>query len=143
MIRVVLDTNVVVSALLWGGKPRLILEAARVKRLELVTMRELTSELWDVILRDKFEKPVNRQKASRARLVEDGYLQVVTLIESVPIVPIVFDDPDDDAVIACAVAADADYIVTGDEHLLSMGEYQGITICTVDDFVSLVMPQLR
>ncbi len=55
MIRVVVDTNVVVSALLWGGKPRLILEAARRNHLELVTMRELTSELWGVVLREEFE----------------------------------------------------------------------------------------
>ncbi len=69
-------------------------------------------------------------------------MQFVTIIEGTQIVRVVPDDPDDDAVIACAVAAQADYVITGDDHLLSMGTYQGIEICTVEHFVGVVLSTL-
>jgi len=142
MTRVVVDTNVIVSALLWEGKPLRILDAAREGKLTILTSSELMDELWDVVFRAKFEGIVARRKLSRDRIVEDGFLSLATRVDSRPIEGAVPNDPDDDAVIACAVAAQADYIISGDRHLLSLGEFQGIKICTAEHFLNVMMPNL-
>jgi hypothetical protein len=58
LTRLVLDTNVVVSALLWGGTPRLLLEAARERRVELFTSTPLLAELTEILNRRQFEKKI-------------------------------------------------------------------------------------
>lgn len=108
-MRIVADINVVVSELLWTGGPRLLLDAARADVIELVTSPALLEELVDVLERPKFAA-------------------LATVVEPTAIEPVVVADPDDDHVVACALAANADLIVSGDDHLLSVGEYRGIRI---------------
>lgn len=64
-----------------------------------------------------------------------GYAELTTIVNPVSIVSIIPNDPDDDHVLACALAAKADFIVSGDRHLLELGVYQNIRIVTASDAV--------
>lgn len=128
-MRWLLDTNVVTSALLWGGKPRLLPDAARDKRIELFTSVALLAELTNILSRTKFATKIAASPLTIDQIV-DAYAVLATVVRPVP-VPRVAPDPDDDVVIATALAANAEIIVTGDIALLSVGNYQGVTLVTV------------
>ena len=128
-MRLVLDTNVVASAILWGGVPRLLLQAGREKRVELFTSAALLAEPTDILGRRKFDKKIAASTLTVDQLV-DRYAVLVALMRPAP-TPRVAPDPDDDVVIGTALAAKADLIVTGDKALLSVAEYQGIRIVSV------------
>lgn len=124
MMRVVADTNIVVSAFLWGGIPREILNAARRRAILLYTSAALIAELEDVLGREKFAKRMTRVGSSVTEMVGD-YLALAHMV--VPTHrPRVVRDPDDDHVIAAALAAQANIIVSRDADLLSLNSYQGI-----------------
>lgn len=133
-MRVVLDTNVVASAVLWGGTPRLLLQAARERRFELFTSTAMLAELTDILARRKFAKKIAASQRSIDQLV-DGYAQLAALVRPAP-TPRIAPDPDDDVVIGTALAAKAEFIVTGDKPLLSVDEYQGVKIIGVAQAVA-------
>jgi putative PIN family toxin of toxin-antitoxin system len=131
-MRLVLDTNSVVSGLLWAGAPRHLLDAARAGQVTLHTTLVLLTELDDVLRRAKFAPRLNAAGVTASTLVV-GYAALATLVAPAPITPVVLADPDDDAVLACAVAAPVDAIVSGDQHLLALGAYHQIPILTASD----------
>ncbi|MHB1539927.1 MAG: putative toxin-antitoxin system toxin component, PIN family [Steroidobacteraceae bacterium] len=129
-MRVVADTNTVVSAFLWGGLPAQLLESTRAERITLFSSAALIAELEDVLGRQKFAARIARVGSSAPELLA-GYLALTTLVRAATLAAPVSRDPDDDHVLACALAAKADLIVSGDKrHLLILGEYQGIAIRT-------------
>lgn len=128
-MRIVTDTNVVVSALLWGGKPEQILIAAREQRITLHTSPALVAELEDVMARQKFAEQLARVGSSAGQLVGD-YLALAHIVKPASVARVVARDPDDDQVLACALTARAEAIITRDDDLLSLGSYQGIVIIT-------------
>jgi putative PIN family toxin of toxin-antitoxin system len=135
--RLVLDTNVVASAILWGGVPRLLLQAAREKRVELFTGTPMLDELTDILGRRKFEKKIAASALTIDQLV-DRYATLAALVRPTPI-PRTAPDPDDDMVLGTALAAKADLIVSGDRHLLDLGgSYQNIRIATPAEAVQLI-----
>jgi hypothetical protein len=129
-VRVVLDTNVVASGFLWGGVPRQLLQAAREKKLQLYTSTALLLELTDILGRAKFARKLAAAQLSVDQLVE-RYALLTTVVHPVAIPPTILDDPDDDQVLACALAAKAELIVSGDRHLLDLKEHRGIRVVTV------------
>lgn len=135
-MRLVLDTNVVASALLWGGAPRLLLQAAREKRVVLFTSTPLLAELTDILGRRKFEKKIETSMLSIDKLV-DRYAELTTLVRAAPI-PRTAPDPDDDVVIGTALAAQADGIVTGDQPLRGVVKYQNVRILSVREAVQAI-----
>lgn len=128
-MRVVLDTNVIVSGFLWGGVPRQLLQAARENRLRLFTSTPLLLELTDILGRAKFARKLTAAQLSVDQLVE-RYTLLATAVHPAAITPTILDDPDDDQVLACALAAKAEIIVSGDRHLLDLREHQDIRIVT-------------
>ena len=134
-MRVVADTNNIVSGLLWHGPSRQLLDAARQGWIGLFTSGALLAELEDVLQREKFLKRLAKANLQPRELVT-GYAALATIVQPEPIAPVVLRDPDDDAVIACAKAADATYIVSGDGDLLTLKKYQGIEIVKVAEFIS-------
>jgi putative PIN family toxin of toxin-antitoxin system len=122
-MRLVVDTNGVVSAFLWGGPPARILRAAVEGRCQLFTSGTLIAELEDVLSREKFRARLVSVGVGVAELIA-GYLDQVTVVHAEPIAPTIAADPDDDHVLACALAAKADLIVSGDHHLLSLTTYR-------------------
>jgi len=130
-MRVVLDTNVVASALLWDGAPRQLLRVGRGKDLQLFTSTALLAELTDILSRSKFNKKIAASLLSVDQLV-DLYSELVALVRPIS-VPRIAPDPDDDVVIGTALAAKADFIVTGDRALLTLAEYEGGRIISVSE----------
>lgn len=137
-MRLVLDTNVVASAILWSGKPRLLLQAARERRVELFTSTPMLAELTDILGRRKFDRKIAASQLTIDQLV-DGYAQLVSLVRPASIARIA-PDPDDDVVIATALAARADLLVTGDKPLLIVAEHQGVRIVAVSEAVKALAP---
>jgi uncharacterized protein len=126
-MRLVLDTNAVIAALLWNGPPRQLLDAAIDGRLELATSQVLLDELKEALAYPKFAKRVAQQATTIAQLV-DQYTALANLAPAASISPTVIADPDDDAVLACALAARADLVVSGDHALLNLKHYHDIPI---------------
>lgn len=130
MRRWVLDTNVVVSALLWGGQPERLLRAATEGEVELCTSPALLAELREVLGRDHLARHLVRVQRSVEQALESYAVLTyrVSPLETPRVVP---GDADDDHVIAAALAAQATAVVSGDKHLLSMGSFEGLAILTV------------
>jgi putative PIN family toxin of toxin-antitoxin system len=135
-VRLVLDTNVVASAVLWGGMPRLLLQAARDKRVEIFTSTPMLAELTDILGRRKFAEKIAASQLTVDQLV-DGYAQLAVLVRPVT-TPRIAPDPDDDVVVGTALAAQAGFIVTGDKPLLSVAEHQGIEVIRVARAIEVI-----
>ncbi len=133
-MRVVADTNTVISGLLWEGSPRRVLDSARAEQIALFTSPVLIVELDDVLKRDKFARRLQRAGVTSRDLVL-GYAALATLVSPVVIEPVILADADDDAVLACALAAQAEAVVSGDRHLLSLRKYEGINILTATELL--------
>lgn len=132
-MRVLLDTNVLVSAILFGGLPRRLLDLALRGDLDLVTSVALFDELEDV-LRDRFAFERAAARATRAEL------EAVADLAAPTTVPAVSRDPDDDVVLATAVVGAADVVVTGDRDLLVLGSHAGIPVWTPRQFADHHLP---
>mgnify|MGYP001384115119 CR=1 FL=1 len=137
-MRIVLDTNVVLSALLWRGTPYQLLEAIRNRsETRLFTSPALLDELAGVLTRSS---PTKRLAVigKTARAVLADYVEAAEVVEPEHVPRVVPNDADDNQVIAAAVTAGADWIVSGDADLLSMGSYQGIPIITAAQAVEQI-----
>jgi|GEM_PF-341784 len=126
-----LDTNVVVAALLWNGMPRQLLERIVTETsLGVLSSPRLVAELARVLRRPRFEKRRRATGMSADELVA-RYAMLATIVQPQNVMRVVAADTDDDHVLAAAVCAGASLIVTGDRsHLLPIGQHQGIAIVT-------------
>jgi putative PIN family toxin of toxin-antitoxin system len=128
-VRLVLDTNVVISALLWRDIPYRLLETIRrQERSQLYSSSALLEELADVASRPALAKRLAAIGKTAPQILTD-YLETIELVEPAD-VPRVARDPDDDHVLACALAASAELIVSGDLDLLALTAYERIPIVT-------------
>lgn len=139
MIRAVIDTNIVVSAFFWGGQPRTVLNAARTKRFRMISTEAMLDELKEVISRPKFADRLALIGETAESLLENDYRALVEIVEPAHIELVIADDPEDDILIACALGGAADFIVSGDHHLLDMEQYQTIRIWPVNRFLEAVI----
>lgn len=138
-MRIVLDTNVVLSALLWRGTPYRLLDAIQQRSsTQLYSSTALLEELIDVLTRPSATKRLALIKKTAATVLAD-YVEVIELIAPTIVPRVVPGDIDDDQVIAAAVAAQADLIVSGDrKHLLPLGSHAGIAIVDVAEALRLI-----
>jgi putative PIN family toxin of toxin-antitoxin system len=126
-VRLVLDTNAAISALLWSGTPGKLIEAAQSKTISLVSSAPLLAELRGVLARSKFARQLEARGLTAVE-VADGYGALVSVVVPAVIAPTVVKDVADDMVIATALAAGVDLIVSGDAHILDLKSFQGIEI---------------
>jgi len=139
-VRAVLDTNVLVSGLVAEeGAPRRMLDAWLEGHFTLVTSLYLVEELTHVLSYPRI--------AQRLRLDEEEVAAILAALlskaELTPghlHLPGVTRDPKDDAVVACAGEGEADYIVSGDQGLLVLGEHEGVRVVTPRQFAELLAP---
>ena len=128
-MRLVLDTNIVVSALIWGGTPYKLLQAATDGGVELFSSPMLLAELNRVLAREHLSSCLAKQASSAEQAI--GFYGELAISVSPLVTPrAVPRDADDDQVIAAALAAGADLVVSGDADLLSLGSFEGIAIVT-------------
>ena len=132
----VLDTNVLIAFLLTRGRTiSIILEGWERGDFDLLTSPALIAEV-----RRTLEKPELRQRirpeAAEALLeaLEKDAVLIPGDLELHGVTP----DPDDDAIVSCAIEGDADYIVSGDAHLLGLGEYEGVRVVEPTEFVRVL-----
>lgn len=129
MVRVVVDTNVLVSALIKRGKSRKLI-CMLLEEHTVILSRQMLAELADVLSRDKFS--VNPAQV-------DNFLAI--LVRNAKIVApsshfqIIKEDPDDNAILDTAYAGKADYIVTGDKHLLALKEFKRTKIVKINQLI--------
>lgn len=134
-MRFVLDTSLLVSGVIATGLPRRLIDGAKAGEFELCTSEVLLAELLEVLSRAKFAARLTQAKLTPAGIVDDlRRLAVVVSPQTVPrVVP---TDPDDDHVLAAALAGQADLIASGDKRdLLPLGSYEGIAIVTAREAV--------
>jgi putative PIN family toxin of toxin-antitoxin system len=129
-VRLVLDTNVVVSALLWSGRPYRLIEAAAGGDVDLVTSPALLAELREVLGREPLASRLTQQRSTVEQAIA-LYADLTIRVSPIAVARVVPGDIDDDEVIAAAVAGGAALIVTGDRHLLSLASHGDIAIVNV------------
>lgn len=127
--RVVLDTNIYISGLLWRGKPYQCLLLARAGIVRAAYCDSMLAELSEK-LREKFGFSENRIQA-----VAYDFRRMCERVTVSERLKVVVDDPDDDKFVECAVAAEARVIVSGDHHLLTLRNYRDIQVVTADELL--------
>lgn len=130
--RVVFDTNIFFSAVGWLGNPHRCVQAARRGQCFSITCEAILMELVEKL---RLKRGL---EAERAAEVAGEIRAFSVLIPTTGTVKVVVADPDDDVVVECAVLGQAQFIVSGDRHLLALGIHQGIRIITAADFLKLV-----
>ncbi|MFZ1087240.1 MAG: putative toxin-antitoxin system toxin component, PIN family [Terracidiphilus sp.] len=135
-MRCVLDTNIVLSGFLWNGSPHHLWTAVQQGAVELFTSEALRDELQDVLSRPKCAKRLCEIGLTAVELL-NLYATVASLIEPATVTRLA-PDPDDDVVIATAIAAKADFIVTGDKPLLSVEVFEGGRIVSVGEALEAI-----
>ena len=129
----VLDTNVLISALLFAGAPRAVLEMILAGAIDCSLSLPILDELRDVLHRPKFGLSSEQVMAVVEELSALG--AIVGPSERISAVSAA---PDDDRILECALAARARIILSGDAHVLDLGEYQGIRIVNPSGFLQMV-----
>lgn len=132
MERVVFDTNIYISALLFSdGIPRKIFRLAQKGEFSLLISKSIMAEIRGV-LHTKFDYDF-----SMLEILETLLLELCSLIEPKARLFVVKEDPDDNKMLECALEGGANIIVSGDRHLLELGKYQEIVIMTARDFFEM------
>jgi putative PIN family toxin of toxin-antitoxin system len=128
-MRVVLDTNVLVSAILGGTSGR-VLDLWRAGKFELVLTVEVVKEYFEVLKRPKFKLPPEVTASIGAFLYRKGIF--VTPEEKILAIT---DDPKDNKFLEAAVAGEAEVLVSGDHHLLSLSTFRSVRILSINQFL--------
>lgn len=134
-MRIVIDTNIWISGLLWKGHPWELLRLAEEGEIELCLAPAMIEELAQVLAYEKFQPRLEQLRLSSTELL--AYAIDLASIFDVPQEGpvIVAADPDDDIFLRCAIAVKATCVVSGDHHLLDLKKYADIPILTVRDFL--------
>jgi putative PIN family toxin of toxin-antitoxin system len=138
MLKIVLDTNVFVSALINPhGKPAQILNYVFENKIRLFTSPSIIEELQRVLSYPKLVKRHGLEKQELKEFISD-LLSIMSLVEGKKAIQLIAEDPADNNYLSCAVDAKADFIVSGDTHLLNLGEYEGTQIITPTQFLGVL-----
>jgi len=135
MYTVVFDVNILVSALISDGKPRQLWFRVVRKELDLVLSGKIRSEFLAVISRKKFQRYLTDNDMIDFIQILDNMARFVRPARGVRVIE---EDPDDNLILATAIGGKADYIVSGDRHMLDFGEFSGIKIVTAQMMLDIV-----
>lgn len=130
IVRVVIDTNVVISALLFGGTPGKLVALWETGRIQPFATPAVIDEYLRVLAYPRFRL----SEAEIEYLLYRRILPYFEIVEPQPGPPVITEDPADDAFLYCAVAAGAAAIISGDHHLLALGVFRGIPIVAPASF---------
>lgn len=142
-MRLVVDTNIWISGLLWQGMSWELLRLAEKRQVVLCMTPLMLDEINEVLKYARLQQRLEQVGLTASELV--AYVMNLVAMFEVQLPeeePIVTVDPDDDIFLHCAVVAGATYLISGDRHLLAMGNYAGIPILTIRDFLTQEFPTL-
>lgn len=134
MAQVVLDTNIIVSALLWGGAPQRVIAIAVDNDIPIITSEPLIHELAKTLQKPKLGKYISSTGKSPSTLISE-LVRIMTVVELAAVPTDAVRDPDDVKVLATAVGGNATHIVSGDKDLLDLEKYRDILILSAVDFI--------
>lgn len=138
MLRVTADTNIIISGLNFSGNPRRILQMAEDGVIHLAVSDAILDEVIKVLRREKFgweEGEIRRSLRQISRFAEH--------VEPKQRIDIITEDPTDNRILECAAASGSDYLVSGDKHVLKVGQYQGFKIVPPAEFLEIQARQGR
>ena len=139
MLKVVVDTNQFVSAIIakHGASSRL-LQAWREHAYILITSKDILQEVRRVLQYPHITKKYCLQEEDINALINLIEHEALVLSDTINI-DVIKEDPDDNKILACAIEAEADYIISGDKHLLNLRQYKGIAVITVNEFLKIII----
>lgn len=130
MFKVVVDTNIIISAIHFGGQPAQIIKLAIEEKIKFFISREIITEILGVLQR-KFA-----YGKAALKEVEELLLTTSSLVRPKQTVKIIKNKPPDNRILECALAAKADYLVSGDKkHLLPLKKFKSVKIITAQEFL--------
>ena len=132
-LRAVMDTNVLVSGVLWRGVPFHLLRWAEENSLIIYTSLDIMAEVYRVVHYPKFQKYIDKQLTSSSELFAK-IESLCTVVHVEQVVSGVCSDADDEKFLSCALAANVEVLVSGDRHLLNLKQYQFVRIVTAREF---------
>ena len=128
--KVVINTNVIVSAFGWHGTPEKIVRLIITGKIQNFITMEMLAEVARVVSYPKLKFPESLQ----VEIIETIF-SFSKIVEVRELVDIIKDDPEDNKVLECAISAGSEFIITGDNHLLRLENFKGIEILTPDSFL--------
>jgi len=140
-LRAVMDTNVLVSGVMWRGVPFELLRWAEKNSLVIYTSLEILAEVHRVLHYPKFQQYIDNQQASPGELFVK-IASVCTIIQVDQVVKGVCSDADDEKFLSCTLAANVEVLVSGDRHLLNLVQYQSVRILTAREFYQENIPKV-
>lgn len=135
-MRIVADTNIYISALFWRGNPYRLIHLCYEGKAKLVVSRQIIEELERILLSDEKFKMEREDVALNTEII----LSNAELVEPNFILNVIKDDPADDRILECAVEGEAEYLVSGNKHLLDVKEFKGIKILTAKQMLDILVP---
>lgn len=137
-MKLVLDTNTIISGFLWeGNESRLLEKIEKEKNINLFLTEDILEEITDVITRKEFVELLQK-----AKLTPEDILTKITsaakIIEPIEKVDVIKEDPDDNKFLDCGISCGADYIISGDKHLLKVKECRGIPIIRTSKILEII-----
>lgn len=135
-MRVVLDVNVWISALLWPGVPREIIQLAQANQITIFASEDLFHELETTLKRNKFASKIQSLGLTVEDLL-DASTEVLNFCPNVSINVPQLRDPKDNHILATALSAQAEVLITGDQDLLVLDNFRGIRIMKPTDFLNI------
>jgi len=136
-MKIVVDTNVLISATFWEGDSNKIIEKVEHKELELIISQSILEEFISVLGYKEIQDKIKDKNLEMKRTVEK-IASISTIVEPQLNFHEIKDDPDDDKILDCAVEGEAEFIISQDKHLLKLKEFKGIRIIPPTEFLKII-----
>lgn len=138
MMKVVLDTNVFISALLWQKSIKEILNLARQKKIQICVSQKILTEFTKVLKYPKFSQRLKSIGKTPSEIINE-FLEIIKLYSSIELkTAIIKEDPSDTKFLSCAFSCGASFIISGDKHLLSLKKFRNIPILSPQKFLKIL-----
>lgn len=136
-MKVVLDTNVLISVFIWRGKMQKLFNYLKERKISICLIDKTFQELQKVLRYPRIKRKLEMNGLALQE-IEEAVLEISGIYQKYPLLKIVKEDPQDNFFLSCAVAANAKYIVSGDRHLLTLKKFCNIKIITPAKFIELL-----
>ena len=133
-MKITTDTNILISSTFWSGDSDKILEKVENKEFELILSKEIIEEFFKVLGYAEIQNKIKNNNLEMQRTIEK-ITSISTIVEPKQKLDIVKEDSDDNIILECAIECNVDYIITNDNHLLKIKEFEGIKIIKPEEFL--------